>query len=209
MSLSLLFGFLRGPEGGPEGGVQVLSTPVRNLHSACLSHEREYCAGVCYGDTERAFEALLQRLSSFFVVLLTCRFALCLFIVESKSRVKHETNPQVLFSSFVLSCADKFTGRLFWGVFKHRNGEIPKCENKMTWKGHQKSCHYFESQCWPVRTVYTVLLDCCDTNMWLIHCCTGGHPIWTVPTHLPHTHIERIWSWCILPKIWREHLYDG
>ena len=48
-----------------------------------------------------------------------------------KSRVKHETNPQVLFSSFVLSCADKFTGRLFWGVFKHRNGEIPKCENQV------------------------------------------------------------------------------
>ena len=107
------------------------SRHVRNLHSACLSHEREYCAGVCYGDTERAFEALLERLSSFFVVLLTCRFTLCLFIVESKSRVKHETNSQVLFSSFVLSCADKFTGRLFWGVFKHRNGEIPKCENKI------------------------------------------------------------------------------
>ena len=32
------------------------SRHVRNLHSACLSHEREYCAGVCYGDTERAFE---------------------------------------------------------------------------------------------------------------------------------------------------------
>ena len=102
------------------------SRHVRNLHSACLLHERERvtCAGVCYGDTERAFEALLERLSSFFVVLLTCRFALCLFITESKSRVKHETNPQVLFSSFFLSCADKFTGRLFWGVFKHRNTEM-------------------------------------------------------------------------------------
>ena len=102
----------------------------------CIPHvyytrERVTCAGVCYGDTERAFEALLERLSSFFVVLLTCRFALCLFITESKSRVKHETNPQVLFSSFVFSCADKFTGRLFWGVFKHRNDEIPKCENQV------------------------------------------------------------------------------
>ena len=96
-----------------------------------ITRERVTCAGVCYGDTERAFEALLERLSSFFVVLLTCRFALCLFITESKSRVKHETNPQVLFSSFVLSCADKFTGRLFWGVFKHRNDEIPKCENQV------------------------------------------------------------------------------
>ena len=95
----------------------------------CIPHV--YYTGVCYGDTERAFEALLERLSSFFVVLLTCRFALCLFITESKSRVKHETNPQVLFSSFVFSCADKFTGRLFWGVFKHRNDEIPKCENQV------------------------------------------------------------------------------
>ena len=96
-----------------------------------ITRERVTCAGVCYGDTEGAFEALLERLSSFFVVLLTCRFALCLFIAESKSRVKHETNPQVLFSSFVLSCADKFTGRLFWGLFKHRNSEIPKCENQI------------------------------------------------------------------------------
>ena len=91
-----------------------------------IIRERVTCAGVCYGDTERAFEALLERLSSFFVVLLTCRFALCLFITESKSRVKHETNPQVLFSSFhvqINSRADYFGACL--------NTEIPKCENQV------------------------------------------------------------------------------
>ena len=37
----------------------VLVSPDVSLHSvsACLSHEREYCcAGVRYGDTERAFK---------------------------------------------------------------------------------------------------------------------------------------------------------
>ena len=102
----------------------------------CIPHvyytrESHLCGCMLWRHRKSFRSSLLERLSSFFVVLLTCRFALCLFIAESKSRVKHETNPQVLFSSFVLSCADKFTGRLFWGVFKHRNGEIPKCGNQI------------------------------------------------------------------------------
>ena len=106
-----------------------------------ITRERVTCAGVCYGDTERAFEALLERLSSFFVVLLTCRFALCLFITESKSRVKHETNPQVLFSSFVFhvqinSRADYFGACLNTEMTKYRNVKIKSN------LGHQKSCHY-------------------------------------------------------------------
>ena len=92
-----------------------------------ITRERVTCAGVCHGDTERAFEALLERLSSFFVVLLTCRFALCLFTTESKSRVKHETNPQVLFSSChvqINSRADNFGACLNTEMSKYRNVKI-------------------------------------------------------------------------------------
>ena len=109
------------------------SRHVRNLYSACLSHEREYCASVCYGDTERAFEALLERLSSFFVVLLTCRFALCLFIVESKA--VWNTKPTRRFCFRLSSCHVQINSRAdYFGEW--RNTEMWKSNQIEVIKNH-------------------------------------------------------------------------
>ena len=86
-----------------------------------------------FRSTVRKIEQLLCRSSNL-------SFRPVFVYYRIKSRVKHETNPQVLFSSFVLSCADKFTGRLFWACL---NTEMAKYRNVKIKSnlGHQKSCH--------------------------------------------------------------------
>ena len=92
------------------------------LHSTCLYDTRVLCGVYVW----RHRESFQERLSSFFVILLTCHFVhIITFIVDSKSRVKRETNkmeacktsPQVLFTS--CTCADKCTGRLFFIAFSN------------------------------------------------------------------------------------------